>query len=630
VRRVERNVSVVLVGAALFAAQAGVAHATPTAAAGHLARPVASLVADIAHGRFSSDPRNLTVMNGFVYFSAWDARHGRQLWKTDGTTTTRLTTVDGRSGADPRDLTVADGVLFFSATDPEHGRELWKSDGTTAGTVVVDDIAPGVAGSAPTDITYAVGPELSSPNQVLVYFSAQDAQHGRELWKSDGTAAGTVLVDDIDPGPAGSNPTDITPLTGTTAMFAADDGTHGREPWTTGGTAATTSLYADLNPGAAGSDPGNISATLFQVGILAQFPLWYVAADDGTHGRELYAAYPGFPPAQRYDINPGAAGSDPGPFSSVAQQNGLIAADDGTHGRELVQLGTPPLPPVVVGSQPGKSTSAADIDPGPAGSDPVLSTATGIGSPTTADPIAATRTYLSANDGTHGRELWQADTLVIRGPGEGGTLGVGIADTRLVTDIRPGAAGSDPRDLTAVGSGPSFGLASGATELFSADDGRHGRELWESEGYRTNTRQITGIRRGPGGSDPRDITVAGQVAYFSADDGVHGRELWKVTLPPNPAGYLTAPLASVVPGTSVPLTLVLNAVGTNPPPTGSVTFYANGVPISTVPLVPAAGTSSAVTTRVVEAGAHDKIVAVYQGDGIYSGMTSNTALLTTG
>ena len=33
-----------------------------------------------------------------------------------------------------------------------------------------------------------------------LYFSANDNAHGQELWKSDGTAAGTVMVKDINPG----------------------------------------------------------------------------------------------------------------------------------------------------------------------------------------------------------------------------------------------------------------------------------------------------------------------------------------------------------------------------------------------------------------------------------------------
>jgi ELWxxDGT repeat protein len=93
-------------------------------------------------------------------------------------------------GAGPRGLTAADGVLFFSASDPVHGRELWESDGTKGGTKTVSDIVPGTAGSTPRDITYAVGQQSISPqNQVLVYFSAWDPGSGRQLWKSDGTAA---------------------------------------------------------------------------------------------------------------------------------------------------------------------------------------------------------------------------------------------------------------------------------------------------------------------------------------------------------------------------------------------------------------------------------------------------------
>ena len=96
-------------------------------------------------------------------------------------------------------------------------QELWKSDGTAAGTVLVKDINPGSASSEPSNLTNVNG---------TLFFTADDGAHGIELWKSDGTAAGTVLVKDINPGSAGSDPPRLTNVNGT-LFFSANDGTHG-------------------------------------------------------------------------------------------------------------------------------------------------------------------------------------------------------------------------------------------------------------------------------------------------------------------------------------------------------------------------------------------------------------------
>src|SRR6476661_11279735 len=52
-----------------------------------------------------------------------------------------------------RPFAVIGGVAYFQAIDPEHGAELWRSDGTEAGTSMVIDLIPGVTGSSPQYIT---------------------------------------------------------------------------------------------------------------------------------------------------------------------------------------------------------------------------------------------------------------------------------------------------------------------------------------------------------------------------------------------------------------------------------------------------------------------------------------------
>jgi ELWxxDGT repeat protein len=126
----------------------------------------------------------------------------------------------------PQNLVNVNGVLFFSATDGYHDYELWKSDGTAAGTVLVKDINPGIAGSNPQNLTAVNG---------TAFFSASDGTNGSELWKSDGTAAGTILVKDINPGSGSSYPQNLTNVNGT-LFFTANDGTHGTELWKSDGT----------------------------------------------------------------------------------------------------------------------------------------------------------------------------------------------------------------------------------------------------------------------------------------------------------------------------------------------------------------------------------------------------------
>ncbi|HEY7025008.1 MAG TPA: ELWxxDGT repeat protein [Candidatus Limnocylindrales bacterium] len=97
--------------------------------------------------------------------------------------------INASGNSNPASLTAVGTTLFFTADDGIHGTELWKSDGTAAGTKMVKNIRPYGNSSNPADLVNVNG---------TLFFTAVDGKHGRELWKSDGTSAGTVLVKDIN------------------------------------------------------------------------------------------------------------------------------------------------------------------------------------------------------------------------------------------------------------------------------------------------------------------------------------------------------------------------------------------------------------------------------------------------
>lgn len=115
----------------------------------------------------------------------------------------------------------------------------------------------------------------------IMYFQATNGgtNNGAELWRSDGTAAGTYMVADINPGTGSSNPAGLT-VVGSTLFFAAIDGIHGSEVWRSNGTAGGTSLMQDINPG--GSAFGSFERTIFGGSL-------YFLASDGT-GTGLWQA----------------------------------------------------------------------------------------------------------------------------------------------------------------------------------------------------------------------------------------------------------------------------------------------------------------------------------------------------
>ncbi|GBE72833.1 hypothetical protein myaer87_00600 [Microcystis aeruginosa NIES-87] len=240
------------------------------------------------------------------------------MWKSDGTAAGTVLVKNihpGSGGSFPGGLTAVGNTLYFTANDSVNGYELWKSNGTSAGTVLVADIRPGVPSSGPRNLRVADN---------TLYFTADDGVNGRELWKSDGTAAGTVLVANIRSGASGSisssDPFNLT-VVGNTLYFSANDGVNGYELWKSDGTAAGTVLVADIRSGSSSSNPGNLTV----VGNTLFF-----SADDGVNGRELWALDVGAPAVPTLAIAATSANQTEGNSGSKAFTFTVTRADNTT------------------------------------------------------------------------------------------------------------------------------------------------------------------------------------------------------------------------------------------------------------------------------------------------------------
>lgn len=165
------------------------------------------IVKDINSGNNSSDPMYFTKFGTKVFFTADDGVNGRELWISDRTEagTFMVKDINVNGSSDPYQLNMLDGILYFMAYEEEHGAELWRSDGTAAGTYMVKDINPGANSSWHFYETYASG-TIFTVHQGELFFGCNDGVHGVELCRSDGTAEGTRLAVDANPGENSSYP----------------------------------------------------------------------------------------------------------------------------------------------------------------------------------------------------------------------------------------------------------------------------------------------------------------------------------------------------------------------------------------------------------------------------------------
>jgi len=406
----------------------------------------------------------------------------------------------GAASANPYDLVNVNGTLYFAADNGTQGIELWKSNGTDAGTTLVKDIAPGAEHSFPA--------RLTDVNGTLFFVT------GSALWKSNGTAAGTVPLKSFA---SVGNASAFCNVNGV-LYFAASDGASGEELWKSDGTAAGTTLVKDLIPGVDeyGDPAGAAPRNLFS----ANGALYFTTRNGGV-----------------YRSNGTAAGtiqlsSSAYPYSFAAYKglvyflgNGLWKTDGTPAG--TVQVSTLPTPgdnpfgggssKLVVSNNALYFYTGADpytnvvwISDGTNAGTKIIKELGSISTPTTSELVDVNGTVFFAHSiGTSNKALYKIN----------------------------GSTAYVVRDM-GLGSAPEFNYFTNLNGflVFPEYDGGGdysglGTELWRSDGTDAGTIVVADIRKTAldwdEGSYPAFLTAVNGVLYFSADDGVNGRELWK-------------------------------------------------------------------------------------------------------
>lgn len=352
--------------------------------------------------------QNLPQVNGNLFFSGRDNDHGNELWKTDGTAEGTTLVKDIFPGPDPSfysfssGYAVLNGFFYFTADDGVLGEELWKSDGTEAGTVPVSDINP-FGSSGIGNLTVMNG---------QIFFTANDGAAGYELWKSDGTTEGTQMVKDINPGPGdGVRFYTLVHFQGE-IYFGADDVEHGRELWKSDGTEAGTVLVKDIYPKEGAFNRSGNPQNFYVAGNM----LYFTAQDAG--GIKLWRIDPA-------GVVEPAVNLEAGYFTTAVEAAGSVffPAKDSGHGFELWRMPDQNQAPVLM----------ADILPGTGSSEPNL-----LG-------YYNSVLYFTAIDGVHGRELWSLSPLEMQANIVASQTNACDASETISFTINATSAGTGPR-----------------------------------------------------------------------------------------------------------------------------------------------------------------------------------------
>ena len=535
------------------------------------------MVKDIRAGAKASLPSNFVEHGGLLYFRAFTEQNGNELWKTDGTSQGTELVVDAVPGAGGSNAAamVLNDSLYFQAGDADDKAWLWKTDGTSAGSSKVTSLSAGVyehynhvgyphkfvvndrlyftvhyhygvralwTTDGTADGTRTLMPPFSAsafernPGMAYpanftkigndIFFTANDGERGTELWKTDGTYAGTYMVKDIAPGPDSSQPTQLVAMDGILYFFAIAVTTgHYEELWRSDGTESGTYMVRDIWPGDPGSTPDYLTVYNNKLYFEAtespssRDQLWQSdGTESGTVPLNSLVSMPDisrpwymtvFNNALYFSaVNNASAGLykfDGNGVQLVKEfADGAIGEFDSVH-QQLVEVNNLLFFKVNLGMQGHQLWRSDGTEQGTyflRVINPQYDWMWGSFYDGQLTAVGNELYFLTENiDGV--RELWKTDGV------KSNTVQLAVFDG----DFYPS---TEISDLTAVGDKLYF-------RGYSYD---HGYELWVSDGTETGTKMFKDIAPGPRSSGIASLADIDGVLYFAASNE-NGNEIWK-------------------------------------------------------------------------------------------------------
>ncbi len=448
---------------------------------------------------FSSIGTGFAELNGIFYFSADDGIHGSEVWYSDGTAggTRLLKDISPGSGpSSPVEIIASGDKIYFSEFDGTR-RGLYVSDGTRAGTKFLVDV-----GTSPNTTTNVNG---------MVYFIVNHNFSEYQLWKTDGTEAGTVMVADLYAKFSATYVENLKNVNGK-LFFTLNNEIYGGELYMSDGTDAGTAMVADINPGSNGSFPARLTALN---GLL------YFSADDGS-GLQLWVSDGTAGGTHLVNNSNGIYVSQNGPPFAVRNNTLFFRGNTAAAGDELNKYNS---------SDTSRNIKLVkDIIPGSTGSYPSYITE------------ANGTVFFVANNETSGAGLWKTDgssegTILVKANTDGAYYDLTNVNGTLFFTFYNFQSGASLWKSDGTPGGTQF-VKNIAPELpptpgdgfilFAANDGKKGSELWRSDGTEEGTVMVKDINRTvSASSDPSGFTATtGNKVVFQATTPKYGTELW--------------------------------------------------------------------------------------------------------